>query len=79
MVDGVVMLPLLDFPSRSFSFCSGINFVLNSLIFNVLPIALEVSMVTGLLAYSCGPIFAGVTLASIGAYTGFTFAITQWR
>lgn len=53
--------------------------MLNSLVFNVLPIALEVSMVTGLLAYSCGPLFAGVTLASIGAYTGFTFGITQWR
>eukprot|EP00730_Choanoeca_flexa_P006470 TRINITY_DN12157_c0_g2_i3.p1 TRINITY_DN12157_c0_g2~~TRINITY_DN12157_c0_g2_i3.p1 ORF type:complete len:701 (+),score=172.71 TRINITY_DN12157_c0_g2_i3:1263-3365(+) len=57
----------------------GINFVLGSLVFNVAPIILEVSMVAGLLAYNCGPAFAGVTLASIGAYTAFTFGITQWR
>lgn len=57
----------------------GISFVLSSLVFNVLPIALEVTMVTGLLAYNCGPMFAGATLISIGTYTGFTFAITQWR
>ena len=36
-------------------------------------------MVAGLLAYNCGPAFAGATLASIAAYTAFTFGITQWR
>eukprot|EP00045_Choanoeca_perplexa_P013813 m.158271 g.158271 ORF g.158271 m.158271 type:complete len:706 (+) comp16465_c0_seq1:1327-3444(+) len=57
----------------------GINFVLGSLVFNVAPIILEVALVAGLLAYNCGPAFAGATLASIGAYTAFTFGITQWR
>ncbi|EDQ89783.1 uncharacterized protein MONBRDRAFT_20835 [Monosiga brevicollis MX1] len=57
----------------------GINFILNSLVFNVLPIILEVSMVAGLLAYNCGPAFAAVTVASIGAYTAFTVGVTQWR
>ena len=57
----------------------GINFVLGSLVFNVAPIILEVAMVAGLLAYNCGPAFAGATLVSIGAYTAFTFGITQWR
>eukprot|EP00043_Microstomoeca_roanoka_P020550 m.250932 g.250932 ORF g.250932 m.250932 type:complete len:758 (+) comp17181_c6_seq1:237-2510(+) len=57
----------------------GINFVLNSLVFNVAPIILEVSLVTGILAYNCGPFFAGVTLLTMGAYTAFTFVTTQWR
>jgi ATP-binding cassette subfamily B (MDR/TAP) protein 7 len=39
----------------------GINFLLTSMIFNVVPTALEVSMVAGLLAYNCGPQFAMVT------------------
>eukprot|EP00056_Hartaetosiga_gracilis_P013204 m.216634 g.216634 ORF g.216634 m.216634 type:complete len:625 (+) comp13808_c3_seq1:1549-3423(+) len=57
----------------------GINFVLGSLLFNVTPILLEVSLVTGILAYKCGPMFAGVTLATMGAYTAFTIIVTQWR
>ena len=68
----LLLTALLPFPS-------GINFVLSSLVFNVAPILLEVSLVTGILAYKCGPMFAGVTLLTMGAYTGFTFATTQWR
>ena len=33
----------------------------------------------GLLAYKCGPVFAGLTTAAIVAYTGFTIGVTQWR
>lgn len=53
--------------------------MLNTVIFSVLPIFIEVGMVTGLLAYSCGATFAGATLLTIAAYTGFTFGITKWR
>lgn len=57
----------------------GINFILSSMIFNVAPTALEVSLVAGILAYKCGPAFAGLTAATLGLYTVFTFGITQWR
>lgn len=33
----------------------------------------------GMLAYKCGPAFAGLTGAVIAAYTAFTIGITQWR
>ncbi|XP_066986058.1 iron-sulfur clusters transporter ABCB7, mitochondrial [Macrobrachium rosenbergii] len=57
----------------------GINFVMSALVFNVVPTIFEVSLVSGILAYKCGPEFAAVTLASIAAYTAFTLSITQWR
>lgn len=64
---------ILDRGNRS------ISFVLNAMVFNVVPTTLEVSIVTGLMAYNCGPAHAGVVLATIGAYTGFTIGITKWR
>jgi ABC-type transport system involved in Fe-S cluster assembly fused permease/ATPase subunit len=57
----------------------SISFVLNAMVFNVVPTTLEVSVVTGLLAYNFGMAHASVVLATIGAYTGFTIGITQWR
>ena len=32
-----------------------------------------------MLAYKCGPAFAGLTGVVIAAYTAFTIGITQWR
>ena len=55
----------------------GINFMLSSLIFNVVPTFLEVALVGGILAVKCGPVFAGLTAGTIVAYAIFTFAITQ--
>lgn len=57
----------------------GINFILSALVFNVFPTVLEVSMVSGVLAYQCGTPYVLVTLGTIGAYTAFTLSITQWR
>ncbi|CAB3995971.1 ATP-binding cassette sub-family B member 7, mitochondrial [Paramuricea clavata] len=57
----------------------GINFMLTALIFNIFPTLLEVSLVTGILAYKCGKEFAMITLTCIAGYTLFTFGITQWR
>lgn len=45
--------------------------------FNVVPTFLEVSLVAGILAYKCGPAFAGLTAATITLYTLVTFAITS--
>nr|XP_005890593.1 PREDICTED: ATP-binding cassette sub-family B member 7, mitochondrial isoform X4 [Bos mutus] len=57
----------------------GISFVLSALVFNLLPIMFEVTLVSGVLYYRCGAQFALVTLGTLGAYTAFTVAITQWR
>ncbi|KAG8183486.1 hypothetical protein JTE90_001052 [Oedothorax gibbosus] len=57
----------------------GINFVLSALVFNVVPTAFEVALVSSILYYKCGGKFALVTLGCIGAYGAFTLAVTQWR
>eukprot|EP00040_Diaphanoeca_grandis_P039974 m.260796 g.260796 ORF g.260796 m.260796 type:complete len:675 (+) comp40649_c0_seq1:164-2188(+) len=57
----------------------GINFMLSSIVFNVVPTVLEVSMVTCILAYTCGPVFAAVSLGTIATYTAFTIKVSEWR
>ncbi|XP_015906708.1 iron-sulfur clusters transporter ABCB7, mitochondrial [Parasteatoda tepidariorum] len=57
----------------------GINFVLSALVFNVVPTAFEVALVSSILYYKCGGKFALVTLGCIGGYAAFTLAVTQWR
>ena len=57
----------------------GIDFLLRALVFNILPTALEVGLVCGLLAYSCGSQYASVAAATLSAYALFTFGMTQWR
>uniref|UniRef100_A0ABI7VSE6 Iron-sulfur clusters transporter ABCB7, mitochondrial n=1 Tax=Felis catus TaxID=9685 RepID=A0ABI7VSE6_FELCA len=57
----------------------GISFVLSALVFNLLPIMFEVTLVSGILYYRCGAQFALVTLGTLGAYTAFTVAVTRWR
>ncbi|ORZ03543.1 P-loop containing nucleoside triphosphate hydrolase protein [Syncephalastrum racemosum] len=57
----------------------GISFLLSSMVFHVLPTALEISMVSGILAYKFGTPYAVVTLTTIAAYTTFTVTTTAWR
>ena len=57
----------------------SISFVLNAMVFNVVPTTLEVGVVTGLMAYNFGTAHATVVLATIGAYTAYTVGVTQWR
>jgi ATP-binding cassette subfamily B (MDR/TAP) protein 7 len=57
----------------------GINFVLSSIVFNVVPTIFEVALVSSLLYYKCGGQFALVTLGCISSYAAFTFAFTRWR
>lgn len=53
--------------------------MLGSLVFNVVPTAIEAALVAGILTYTCGPAFGVLTVATIAAYTVYTFWITQWR
>ncbi|GIX92365.1 ATP-binding cassette sub-family B member 7, mitochondrial [Caerostris darwini] len=57
----------------------GINFVLSALVFNIVPTAFEVALVSSILYYKCGGKFALVTLGCIGSYAAFTLAVTKWR
>jgi ABC-type bacteriocin/lantibiotic exporter with double-glycine peptidase domain len=63
----------LDRGSRS------IDFVLRAMLFNVIPTALEISLVSGILCWQFGWQFGAVTVCTIGAYTAFTVSVTQWR
>lgn len=57
----------------------AINFILSSMVFNIVPTILEISMVSGILAYKFGAPFAWITSISVAAYVIFTFSVTQWR
>ncbi|XP_057954999.1 ABC transporter B family member 25, mitochondrial isoform X2 [Malania oleifera] len=57
----------------------AINFILSSMVFNVFPTILEISMVSGILAYKFGAPFAWITSLSVAAYIIFTLTVTQWR
>lgn len=57
----------------------AVGTVLSMSVLHVIPTAIEVSVVSALLAYQCGPAFAAVTLGTIGLYSVYTFGITRWR
>ncbi|CCO28906.1 Iron-sulfur clusters transporter ATM1,mitochondrial [Rhizoctonia solani AG-1 IB] len=57
----------------------GVTFLLSSIIFHIVPTALEISMVCGILTWKFGSDFAWVTLATMAAYTWFTVRTTAWR
>ncbi|KAJ3225582.1 Iron-sulfur clusters transporter atm1, mitochondrial [Clydaea vesicula] len=57
----------------------GINQVLSSMIFHIVPTAFEITLVCAILTYSYGWIYAALSLATIAAFTSFTAVTTQWR
>ena len=57
----------------------GISFLLTSMVFHILPTALEISLVCGILTYQFGWKFALITASTMAAYTWFTIATTAWR
>ncbi|OMO82989.1 hypothetical protein CCACVL1_11604 [Corchorus capsularis] len=57
----------------------AINFILTAMVFNVVPTFLEISMVSGILAYKFGAPFAWITSLSVAGYVAFTLTVTQWR
>jgi ATP-binding cassette, subfamily B, heavy metal transporter len=58
---------------------AGIEFLLSFMLFNVVPTVFEILVVCAILWRLYNWTFAAVTLATILAYIGFTFAITDWR
>ncbi|KAI0129052.1 iron-sulfur cluster transporter ATM1 [Xylariales sp. AK1849] len=57
----------------------GISFLLTSMVFHILPTALEITMVCGILTWQYGAKFAAVTAITMTAYTAFTIWTTAWR
>ena len=57
----------------------GISFLLTSMVFHILPTALEISMVCGILTWQYGVKFAALTAVTMVGYTAFTIWTTAWR
>jgi len=57
----------------------GINTTLRAVVLTIVPTLLEVTMVTSIIWYNCGILFAAVTFATIISYSLWTLAITSWR
>jgi ATP-binding cassette subfamily B protein len=58
---------------------AGIEFLLSFMLFNIVPTVFEIVVVCGILWRLYSWAFAAVTLATIVAYIGFTFVMTDWR
>jgi ATP-binding cassette subfamily B protein len=58
---------------------SGVSFLLRFMVFNIVPIVLEVSMVLGIFLFKYDPWFAVIIASSIVAYVGWTVKATEWR
>lgn len=57
----------------------GISYVLNAMVFHIIPISFEISVVCGVLTYNYGVTFATVTFFTMLAYSIFTVRTTAWR
>ncbi|HEX4869887.1 MAG TPA: ABC transporter ATP-binding protein/permease [Moraxellaceae bacterium] len=57
----------------------GIGSLLTFMLFNILPIILEIGLITVILVTLYDWRFALVTLVTIVLYVGFTVAVTEWR
>lgn len=57
----------------------GIGFLLNFMVFNILPTLLEIGMVAAILFWRYDWPFAAVTLGTIAAYIVFTLVVTERR
>ncbi|PRP80106.1 ABC transporter B family protein [Planoprotostelium fungivorum] len=57
----------------------GINFILTAMVFNIVPTALEIALVMGILYSSFGAPYSLLTGGTMVTYAAFTFAVTQWR
>jgi len=57
----------------------GISFLLNFMIFNILPTLVEIALVTIILLSQYDSIFAIITTSTILLYIAYTLVITEWR
>jgi len=57
----------------------GIGFLLNFMLFNILPTLLEIALVAIILFSKYSPWFAVITFITLALYIVFTLYITEWR
>ena len=57
----------------------GISFLLNFMIFNIIPTLVEIALVTIILLRNYDSIFAIITTSTILLYIFYTLVITEWR
>ena len=57
----------------------GIGFLLNFMLFNILPTLIEIGLVAAILLLYYDPWFAIVTFITLSVYVAFTLIITEWR
>ena len=57
----------------------GIEFLLNFMLFNILPTLLEICLVTAVLWGLYDGVFAAVTFVTIAVYIAYTLTVTEWR
>jgi ABC-type transport system involved in Fe-S cluster assembly fused permease/ATPase subunit len=57
----------------------GIGFLLNFMLFNILPTLLEIGLVALILFSKYSPWFAVITFITLSLYIAFTLYITEWR
>ncbi|MFZ0790919.1 MAG: ABC transporter ATP-binding protein/permease [Chromatiaceae bacterium] len=53
--------------------------ILNYMVFSILPVLVEFSLVAVILLGRYAPVFTLVTFGTVAVYVAFTFAITEWR
>ena len=58
---------------------AGIRFLLNFMLFNILPTILEIGFVAVILLVKYDPWFCVVTLVTLVVYIAFTLVVTEWR
>jgi ATP-binding cassette, subfamily B, heavy metal transporter len=57
----------------------GIGFLLNFMLFNILPTLLEIGLVAAILLSKYSPWFAIITFVTLILYIAYTLTITEWR
>jgi len=57
----------------------GISFLLNFMVFNILPTLIEISMIAAILFYNYNLWFAIIPFATAAVYVTFTLIVTEWR
>ncbi len=57
----------------------GLGFLLNFMVFNIVPTLVEIGMVIGILLFNYDVWFGLITFASIATYIIYTLTVTEWR
>jgi len=58
---------------------TGISFLLRFMLFNIIPTLLELGMITVILLWNYGLVYALIILFAVVAYIGFSVVVTEWR